>query len=105
MSLAAVRERMAKQREEVAPSMCCTFCNRSTTFEALATLGARCPACFESYCRMAPKAPHVPAAATAGAAPGTEWAYRLKWRHEQGERLTKAQIETYREVTNRAEAA
>lgn len=82
----------------------CRWCGVETSYDTMAKLGARCVRCFDAYCRSAPKPPHVPPEAVPPGTPeGIKWAYRLRYRHQQGERLTKAQIDSYREVLARYE--
>lgn len=47
----------------------------------------------------------VPASAIPPHAGPAAWAYRLRWRHQQGERLTAAQVSMYAEAIARREGA
>lgn len=82
------------------PDMRCRYCGCVTTYEALSELGARCRPCFDDYKRAMPPAPVVDDALCVprDAPPGVRWAYRLLSRHRDGEKLTKAQVESYRSV-------
>jgi hypothetical protein len=79
----------------------CTFCGDSAAHATLATFGARCGRCYAEYCRNPPKGVNVPASAVPGDAGGLAWAYRLRWRHQQGEKLTTTQIGAYTEALRR----
>ena len=72
----------------------CRFCFAPASVEALATMGARCGRCYEVYCKDVQPARKFPA----GVIPQTHlaWAHKLKYRHEQGERLTKIQIDMFK---------
>lgn len=80
-------------------SLSCSFCNDPTETATLAAFGARCARCYAAYCRAMPSAPGVPAEAVPhGTRPGLAWAYRLRWREQHGERLSKAQSECWRDA-------
>ena len=84
-------------REETHDVLSCRFCGKETARQTLSDFGARCYACFSEYCRAPQSRPHVPdSAVPAGAS--YAWAHRLRYRHQTGERLTKAQIDAYRWV-------
>ena len=82
----------------------CRWCQDPTPTDVLANLGARCSHCYADYCRTMPAAPASPPAGVVPSnAGGAAWAYRLRWRHERGERLTMAQVSMYRETIDRLE--
>lgn len=72
--------------------MPCAWCGRSTLFEVLSQHGSRCRACFDAYCARPQARPHLDGHEHRGA---RAWAFRLRERHQGGERLTKAQIDAY----------
>lgn len=86
------------------PELRCRLCGSDTSFETLAMLGARCGRCYLAYCSNVPAAPKVPdSAIPQSSKKGLEWAYRLRWRHQQGEDLSRLQIASYRGALGRAE--
>lgn len=84
-----------------AAAHCCRYCGKPTPYETMANLGARCGACSEAFCRNLPPRPFVPVDAVPHGTPkGLVWAYRLRGRHQAGERLTRAQIAAYTSALN-----
>ncbi len=81
----------------------CRYCGDETPYETMATLGARCGRCYAAYCAVLPRVPYVDEAAAvpAGTPDSLKWAYRLRWRHRNGDTLTRAQIESYQQVLKR----
>lgn len=85
----------------------CRYCGEETAYETMASLGARCARCYASYCSCLPALPYVDEASAVplGTPERLKWAHRLRWRHQQGERMTKAQIDSYSEVFKRSSEA
>lgn len=81
----------------------CTFCGAPTAYDTLAMLGARCSRCYAAFCATLPAVVKVPdgEAIPAGAPEGLWWAYRLRWRHECGEPLSRVQIDAFRSALAR----
>jgi len=86
----------------------CRYCGKQTLVETLSQYGARCFSCFEAYCAEAGRKHYsVNRDATIRIGQGGDggpraWAYKLRERHQNGERLTRAQVEAYQAVTNDA---
>lgn len=83
----------------------CMFCKGTASHETLVSFGARCGPCYGAYVR----APvhdfsKVPDSAVPDKESPHAWAYRLRWRHQQGERLTPYQIEAYQSMFKGARA-
>lgn len=95
MTYAEVRRETAN-RMQTTDRLTCGWCGRDTQRETLATYGARCRPCFDAYCAEKPPRVEQPPAGVVPPGPRA-WAYRLQWRHQQGERLTPAQVSMYRE--------
>lgn len=89
----------------------CRVCGKSTLVETLSNYGARCFSCFEAYCAAAgTSAAPVTREAVKRIGQGGEgglraWAYRLRERHQGGERLTRAQVDAYQAVLGDHESA
>jgi hypothetical protein len=84
----------------------CRWCHQPTDYDVLANLGARCSDCYAVFCsNVPPRKPVPPSGVIPPTDSGAAWAYALRWRHEQGERLTMAQVAMYREVINRRDGS
>ena len=89
---------------ESATYLPCRYCGKSTLVETLSNYGARCFACFGAYCAAAgSNSAPVTSEAVSHIGQGGEggpraWAYRLRERHQGGERLTRAQVDAYQTV-------
>lgn len=81
----------------------CSFCGLPTLRDALVHHGARCLRCYDAYCAQMPQDIRVPAEAIPSDAGKLDWAFRLRWRHQQGDRLTLAQVDCYRTAVKRYE--
>lgn len=90
------------ETQEYSTEYRCAFCRCVTTFETLATNGARCEGCYQAYRAHKPTYIETPKSAVPAGAGFRDWAYRLKWRHQNeglnGERLTRAQVTAYQSV-------
>jgi protein-arginine kinase activator protein McsA len=71
----------------------CRSCGATTAFETLSSYGARCGACYADYCRAKQYFPDTGDKRIDGP---RGWAHALKRRHEQGDRLTPAQVSAYK---------
>jgi hypothetical protein len=89
-SFSKVKRELAEQ----APTdrLPCMVCRTTTLKETLTLYGARCFNCYTSYCHSAPRCPDVGDKRIDGP---RGWAHALKRRHEQGDRLTPAQVSAY----------
>jgi hypothetical protein len=75
--------------------MACIFCKKQTLVETLSMYGARCFECYGEYCARPQDNVTRESYESAGR---RAWAFKLRDRHQAGERLTKAQIDAYRAV-------
>lgn len=92
------------RREDPLPTVLrCRWCGAETAYETMSSFGARCGSCYASFCRRKAEHPKVPVSQLPKDARGADWAYRLRWRHQQGEALTAAQVSMYREAIARRE--
>jgi hypothetical protein len=114
MSYAQVRKELVEQSQT--DRIPCRYCGAPTLRETLTMYGARCPNCYQAYCR-GDRDPEPPMSIedkratlealrslTARSAPPREWAHKLKSRHESGEWLTPAQVSAYKAALHMAEA-
>lgn len=101
----APRGKALARREEPGPVVHqCRWCGAQTAYATMSSLGARCSSCYDAYCRRLPeRPPEAPPSAIPPHAGPAAWAYRLRWRHQQGERLTAAQVSMYAEAIARRE--
>lgn len=84
----------------------CSLCGATAASETLASYGQRCGSCYAAFCRAVPNAPVVPDDAVPSGAPeGLRWAYRLRWRHQAGDSLTKVQVDSYTAALRRFDRA
>lgn len=82
----------------------CRACGTAAPLDTLSSHGGMCFGCFSAYRRERQAMPaRVPDSAIPVGAGGAAWAYRLRWRHQQGERLTATQVAMYRETIERRE--
>jgi hypothetical protein len=79
----------------------CRFCGAPTLRETLSQYGARCHSCFTDYCRAKPFFPDSGDKRDNA----RSWAHALKRRHEQGDRLTPAQVSAYKAALRTTEEA
>lgn len=79
----------------------CLWCGIRATYDTINTLGGRCHSCYTHYCRAAEPARKFPAGSVPAGAGYRAWAYRLKWREEQGEGLTPLQKSHWRDALQR----
>jgi hypothetical protein len=113
MSYAKVRKELVEQSQT--DRLPCRYCGTPTLRETLTMYGARCPSCYEAYCR-GDRNPEPPMSIddkratlealrslTARSAPPREWAHKLKSRHEAGEWLTPAQVLAYKAALHMTE--
>lgn len=84
-----------RQSEDSFVGYTCKFCNSPTASTTLSMFGARCARCYEVYCKEPTPARKYPDSIPNNS---MAWAYRLKWRHEQGEELSEIQIEKYKQA-------
>jgi hypothetical protein len=96
MSYGAARDKQETQREDDSVSyLPCAFCRKRTLISILSQHGARCVECFDAYCAK----PQGNVTREGYESEGRRaWAFKLRDRHQAGERLTKAQIDAYRAV-------
>lgn len=84
--------------KKVGAPMPCTFCNDMTAHETLLTLGARCVGCYRAYCEQQSSHPDVGDKRDSYGGGPKAWAYRLREREQQGDRLSGAQRAMWREA-------
>jgi hypothetical protein len=79
----------------------CRFCGKPTLRETLSQYGARCFECFTAIAVVQ----HFPDVGDKRIDGPRGWAHALKRRHEQGDRLTPAQVSAYKAALRTTEEA
>jgi hypothetical protein len=95
-------EEVTQERDPSKDPMACPLCKAITTRGALSTYGARCFRCYTEYCRAPQYFPDTGDKRIDGP---RGWAHALKRRHEQGDRLTPAQVSAYKAALRTTEEA
>ena len=80
----------------------CRQCGATNLKETLSNYGGLCPGCYRDYCK-APQ--HFPDVGDKRIDGPRSWAHALKRRHEQGDRLTPAQVSAYKAALRTTEEA
>ena len=78
-----------------APPKPCSECRQMTPHEALMTYGARCMACYDSYCRQTPSYMAEP---NKYLGDNKGWAKRIIDKHNEGRPVAKIALEFAREA-------
>ena len=78
------------------PPKPCVVCKQMTPHEALMSYGARCVACYDSYCRQIP--PYMTEPNKYHANDPKAWAKRIMDKHNEGRPVSKIALEFAKEA-------
>ena len=96
-----VKRELAQRGELQKQDYRCRYCGATAAWETLSNFGARCGSCYADYCRAQQ---FFPDTGDKTVNPRS-WAHALKRRHEQGDRLTPAQVSAYKAALRTTEEA
>jgi hypothetical protein len=101
-SFSKVKRELVSQGDGEIPRGPCRECGSINLKETLSNYGGLCPGCYRDYCK-APQ--HFPDVGDKRIDGPRGWAHALKRRHEQGDRLTPAQVSAYKAALRTTEEA